>query len=86
MFSPPNPPIELIKPANNDNNEDTTLFVQNVLGSELKNCVNLPLINTPIEIEVGTRFYSMPIAVHFIEQYAFQKNFTIYKTKVFIST
>src|SRR5579859_5614573 len=80
MFLPPNLP-EPIESSNNDNNEGTILFVENILGSEFRDCVSLLLINTPIEIEVGTRFYSMPIAVHFIEQYTFQKNFAIYKHK-----
>src|SRR6266480_4660053 len=73
---------------NNDNNnggelvnEDSTSFAGNIVGSEFANCVSLPLINTPIEIEVGTRFYSMSIAVHFVEQYAFQNNFAIFKHK-----
>src|SRR5271155_2155149 len=56
--------------------------VRNILGSEFKNYTgNLSLINTPLEIEAGTRFFSMEIAVHFIEQYAFQKHFAIYKHK-----
>ena len=38
-------------------------------------------INILIEIELGTRFYSMEIAVHFIEQYAFQNNFAVFKHK-----
>ena len=70
-----------IEPSDNDNynnNEGTTLFVENILGSEFKDCVSsLPLVKTPIEIEVGTRFYSMPIAVHFIEQYALQNSFAV---------
>ena len=74
-----------VEPNNNNNSEELTEgnagFVENVLGFEFSNCVHLPLITTPIEFEVGTRFYSMLIAVHFIEQYAFQKNFAIYKHK-----
>jgi hypothetical protein len=70
---------------NNDNNnggdEVSTPFAGNIVGSEFANCVSLPSIYTPIEIEVGTRFYSMSIAVHFVEQYALQKNFAIYKHK-----
>jgi hypothetical protein len=61
--------------------EDSTPFAGNIVGSEFANCVSLPLIYTPIEIEVGTRFYSMSIAVHFVEQYALQKNFAIFKHK-----
>lgn len=54
---------------------------ENVLGFELKDCTHLPPINTPIIIETGTRFHSMNIAIHYIEQYAFQKNFAVYKYK-----
>src|SRR5207244_12714209 len=38
-------------------------------------------VNIPIELEVGTRFYSMSIAIHFIEQYTIQKNFAVFKHK-----
>jgi hypothetical protein len=78
---------EVIPPndiANNDthDNEGITFFTENILGFEFKDCVgSLPLINTPIELEVGTRFYSMPIAVHYIEQYAIQRSFAIFKHK-----
>src|SRR5581483_7606832 len=66
----------------NEGNEGTTLFAENTLGSEFRDCVgSLPLINTPIELEVGTRFYSMSIAIHFIEQYAIQNNFAVFKHK-----
>ncbi|RHZ78169.1 hypothetical protein Glove_167g114 [Diversispora epigaea] len=61
--------------------EDEPYF-RNILGSELEDYnSDLPLISTPIEIEEGTKFISMPIAVHFIEQYARQKNFAIFKYK-----
>ena len=83
--------IPAAEPSINDNNgnnngeelinEESTPFVGNIVGSEFANCVSLPSIETPIEIEVGTRFYSMSIAVHFVKQYAFQKNFAIYKHK-----
>jgi hypothetical protein len=67
--------------TNNDNN-DKNYVVGSVLGSEFGDYVgSFLLINTPIEIEVGTRFYSMEIAVHFIEQYAFQNNFAVFKHK-----
>ena len=70
----------------NDNeelvNENNIPFVGNILGSEFENYIgNLPSINTSFEIKVGTRFSSMSIAVHFIEQYAFQKHFAVYKHK-----
>ena len=82
MFSEARPPIEPPNDNDNNNNESTALFVKNILGSEFKDCVgSLLLVNTPIEIEVGTRFYSMPIAVHFIKQYALQKNFAVFKHK-----
>lgn len=71
-----------IEPNNNEElAEGNTGFVENVLGFEFANCIHLPLITIPIEIEVGTRFYSMSIAVHFIEQYALQKHFAIFKHK-----
>ena len=76
--------IPSIEPFNEEEvvNENNIPFVRNILGSEFKNYTgDLPLINTPLEIEVGTRFFSMEIAVHFIEQYAFQKHFAIYKHK-----
>ena len=76
---------EVILIPNNDEelvNEDSVPFVENILGSEFEDYTgNLPSINTLIELEVGTRFTSMPIAAHFIEQYAFQKHFAVYKHK-----
>jgi MULE transposase domain len=72
------------EPINNENNYDNEgniAFIGNVLGSEFENCVHLPPITTPIEIEVGTKFYSMPIAVHFVEQHALQKNFAVIRHK-----
>jgi len=79
---PPNEPANNDNHDNNKGNEGITLFAENILGSEFKDCIgSLPLINTPIELEVGTRFYSMPIAIHFIEQYAIQKSFAIFKHK-----
>ncbi|RIB07364.1 hypothetical protein C2G38_2274479 [Gigaspora rosea] len=70
-----------------DNDEElvsinNTQFDENTIGSEFKNYTgNLPLITTPIAIEVGTRFISMPVAVHYVEQYAFQNHFSVYKHK-----
>ncbi|CAG8643797.1 781_t:CDS:2 [Racocetra fulgida] len=61
---------------------NSTPFVRNILGSEFENYNGkLPLITSPIEIEVGTRFISMLVAVHYIEQYAFQNHFAVYKHK-----
>src|SRR5215213_9596248 len=73
-----------IEPSNNDNNDEESVnsVVKSILGSEFENYIgNLPSINTLIEIELETRFYSMEIAVHFIEQYALQNNFAIFKHK-----
>jgi hypothetical protein len=71
----------VIEPTNNDNEEEE-FIVEDVLGSDFENYTsNFPLINTPIKIEVGTKFHSMEIAVHFMEQYAFQNNFAIFKHK-----
>ena len=74
--------VVLIPPNNDEElvNEDSVLFIENILGSEFENYIgNLPSINIPFEIKVGTQFSSMDIAIHFIEQYAFQKHFAIYK-------
>lgn len=81
MFSEVVPSIELYD--NDDSNKESVdiPFVGNILGSEFESYVNLPPIDTTFEIEVGTRFHSMPIAVHFIEQFALQRNFAIYKHK-----
>ena len=59
-----------MKPSNNTNEEKESVdnVVGNILGSEFEGYIgSFPSINTPIEIEVGTRFYLMEIAVHFIE-------------------
>ena len=78
----PNEPANNENHDNNEDNEGTILFAENILGSEFKDCVgSLPHINTPIELKVGTRFYSLPIAIHFIEQYVIQNNFAIFKHK-----
>ncbi|EXX57044.1 hypothetical protein RirG_210580 [Rhizophagus irregularis DAOM 197198w] len=85
MISEVIPPIESSNYDNHDNNEDnesTTLFAENILGFNFKDCVrSLPLINTPIKLEVGTSFYSMTIAIHYIEQFTLQNNFAIFKHK-----
>ncbi|CAG8720352.1 22541_t:CDS:2, partial [Dentiscutata erythropus] len=61
---------------------NNTQFDENVLGSEFKNYTSsLSLITTSIKIEVGTQFISMPVAIHYIEQYAFQNHFSVYKHK-----
>ncbi|CAG8817997.1 2866_t:CDS:2, partial [Gigaspora margarita] len=63
-----------------DKNIPTT--AHNLLGLEFENYnENLPLIDTPFEIKVGTQFLSMLIAIHFVEQYAHQNRFAIYKHK-----
>ena len=72
------------KPSNDNNEEEEeeAVEVKSILGSEFEGYDgSFPSINTPIEIEIGTRFHSMEIAVHFIEQYAFQNNFAIFKHK-----
>ncbi|GBC12998.2 protein FAR1-RELATED SEQUENCE 5-like [Rhizophagus irregularis DAOM 181602=DAOM 197198] len=85
MISEVIPPVESSNHNNHDNNEDnesTTPFAENILGSNFKDCVgSLPLINTLIKLEVETSFYSMTIAVHYIEQFALQNNFAIFKHK-----
>ncbi|CAB4428779.1 unnamed protein product [Rhizophagus irregularis] len=69
------------EPTNHDDNSEEYV-VKSVLGTEFKDYVSgFPLINTLIEIENGTRFHSMEIAVHFIEQYALQNNFAVFKHK-----
>ncbi|CAB4446613.1 unnamed protein product [Rhizophagus irregularis] len=56
------------EPTNHDDNSEEYI-VKSGLGNEFKDYVGgFPLINTLIEIENGTRFHSMEIAVHFIEQ------------------
>ncbi|GBB99595.1 hypothetical protein RclHR1_03580002 [Rhizophagus clarus] len=69
------------EPTNHvDNNEE--YVVKSILGTEFEGYVDgFLLIKTPIEIEVGTSFHSMEIAVHFIEQYALQNNFAVFKHK-----
>ncbi|CAG8801252.1 30922_t:CDS:2 [Gigaspora margarita] len=55
---------------------------EELVCSEFKDYTgNLPLITTPIVIEVGTQFISMLVAVHYVEQYAFQNHFSVYKYK-----
>ncbi|CAB4485278.1 unnamed protein product [Rhizophagus irregularis] len=69
------------EPTNHDDNSEEYV-VKSVLGAKLKDYVGgFLLINTLIEIENGTRFHSMEIAVHFIEQYALQNNFAVFKHK-----
>ncbi len=41
----------------------------------------LLIINTPINLEVRVSFLSPKIADHYIEQYALQRHFTIFKVK-----
>ena len=66
----------------NNNEENEVHVYRSILGSEFENYTGgFPLINTPIEIETGTKFHSMEIAVHFIEQYALQNNFAVFKHK-----
>ncbi len=70
-----------IEPTNNNNDEEEYVF-RDVLGSKFEGYNGVfPLINTLIEIELGTKFHSMEIAVHFIEQYALQNNFAVFKHK-----
>src|SRR4051812_23453434 len=73
-----------IDPSNNDDEEagEPVNEVKSILGSEFEDYIgSFSSINTLIEIELGTRFYSMEIAAHFIEQYALQNNFAIFKHK-----
>lgn len=60
---------------------DIELEKENVLGYEFEGCTPLPPINTLIVIETGTRFCSMAIAIHFVERYALQNHFAVYKHK-----
>ena len=54
----------------------------NVLGIELLEYNGqLPIINTPINLEVEVSFLSPKIADHYIEQYALQQHFVIFKAK-----
>ncbi len=67
-----------------DSNDEELVndVAKGILGSEFRDYVGgFPLINTSIEIGVGTKFHSMEIAVHFIEQYALQNNFALFKHK-----
>src|SRR4051794_3239158 len=76
--------VPFIDPSNNDNEEtgEPVNEVKSILGSEFEDYIgSFSSINTLIEIELGTRFYSMEIAAHFIEQYALQNNFAIFKHK-----
>ena len=67
------PPNE---PANNDNHdnhdsegdEGIMLFGENTLGFKFRDCVSsFSLINMiPIELEVGIKFYFIPIVIYFI--------------------
>src|SRR6185436_12253986 len=68
--------------SDKENEEPVELFIENILGAEFKDYNgDLPSISSPLVIEIGTQFISMPIAVHFIEQYAQQKYFAIIKHK-----
>ncbi|CAG8645586.1 6422_t:CDS:2, partial [Racocetra fulgida] len=63
-------------------NENIPTTACNLLGLEFENSnENLPLIDTPFEIKVGTQFLSMLIVVHFVEQYARQNQFAVFKHK-----
>ncbi|CAG8602460.1 5264_t:CDS:2 [Funneliformis caledonium] len=66
-------------------NENECILVNthnNVLGIELLEYNGqLPIINTPINLEVGVSFLSPKIADHYIEQYAMQQYFIIFKAK-----
>ncbi|CAG8769536.1 8757_t:CDS:1, partial [Funneliformis caledonium] len=54
----------------------------NVLGIELLEYNGqLPIINIPINLEVGVSFLLPKIANHYIEQYALQQHFVIFKAK-----
>ena len=67
-----------------DSNDEELVndVAKGILGSEFRDYVgSFPLINTSIEIGVGTKFHSMEIAIHFIEQYALQNNFALFKHK-----
>jgi hypothetical protein len=73
--------VPSIEPSNNDDNGEE-LVHNDILGSEFEDKIgNFPPINTQIKIESGTKFCSIEIAVHFIEQYARQNNFAIFKHK-----
>ncbi|CAG8796867.1 5879_t:CDS:1, partial [Racocetra persica] len=53
-----------------------------ILDTEFENYdKNLLLIDIPFEIKVGTQFLFMLVAVHFVEQYAYQKWFAVFKHK-----
>ncbi|CAG8756455.1 17733_t:CDS:1, partial [Funneliformis caledonium] len=54
----------------------------NVLGIELLEYNGqLSIINTPINLEVRVSFLSPKIADYYIEQYALQQHFVIFKAK-----
>ncbi|PKY53231.1 hypothetical protein RhiirA4_471329 [Rhizophagus irregularis] len=63
----------------NDNEEELVDDeAKSILGCYIG---SLSSINSLIKIELETRFYSMEIATHFIEQYTFQNNFATFKHK-----
>ncbi|RGB22368.1 hypothetical protein C1646_776195 [Rhizophagus diaphanus] len=73
-----------IEPSNIDSNDEEMVNdeVTSILDIKFEGYTGSFLsINTLIEIEIGIRFYSMKIAVHFIEQYTFQNNFAVFKHK-----
>ncbi len=54
----------------------------NVLGIELLEYNGqLLIINIPINLEVGVSFPSLKIADYYIEQYALQRHFVVFKAK-----
>ncbi|GBB84892.1 hypothetical protein RclHR1_11490002 [Rhizophagus clarus] len=62
------------EPINHDDNSEEYV-VKSILDTEFEDYVSgFLLIKTSIEIEVGTSFHSMEIAVHFIERYTLQNN------------
>ncbi|CAG8847740.1 34286_t:CDS:2, partial [Gigaspora margarita] len=73
--------IDEIEDVLTDENIPSTT-AKDLLGAEFENYdENLPLIDTPFELKVGTQFPSMLVAVHFVEQYARQNRFATYKHK-----
>ncbi|CAG8749489.1 8997_t:CDS:2, partial [Racocetra fulgida] len=62
--------------------ENILTTADDLLDSEFENYNRkLPLIDTPIEIKVGTWFPSISVAAHFVEQYARQNRFAVFKHK-----
>src|SRR5579862_8226713 len=55
-----------------------------ILGSELEgiNSTKYPLINSSIELSVGTRFNSWEIAEYYLKEYGRQKGFVIKQYRV----